>query len=152
MTDYLELLLEEQESEKESPASDWKRRTFRPVNAEERAGGRSEVEAVSFAGYTQNKLGTAQPERTADEEIPLETELRQTRDMTVELLRLRRAVRQAQTGNGHSVEKHGGTLGGDTGFLWMGGKSDVRTADYAALVDMAFARDARRYDGLPGLL
>ena len=152
MTDYLELLLEEQESEEVSQTAAWRRLKIPPRNAVEQDGDLSGYETMQSVEHAQGKTRRRQVERTLDEEISIENDSVRMRGLTVEIRRLRRAVRQANTRNGQSMEQSGGAFGGDAGFLRIGGRPNFKAVDYAALVDVAFARDARRYDGLPGLL
>lgn len=152
MTDYLELLLEEQESEEISQVPEWKRWKIPPMNQVGQIGGQPEVEGGCLVGQPQDKTQMVQAEQASDGRVSFEPEPLQTRNLTVELLRLRRAVRQADSRNSRATEHSGDTFEAAPGFSWMGERRELKAVDYAALVDAAFARDARRYDGLPGLL
>lgn len=152
MTDYLELLLEEPEAEETNQMPEWRNRKVLPGNVTRRDGERFDVETVRLSGKVRENAKTDQTEREADEHRFVEKETLRIRTVESELLRLHRAVRQAEVQSGRPVERGGNVTEGTDDFWRTGGKTRFRTADYAAMVDAAFARDARRYDGLPGLL
>lgn len=154
MIDYLELLLEEAEPEEESLASEWKPKKRFAANQGEQDGAQSELglKRELSADDGQETVWALQKSLAASERLLIADRQLWTQGMAAELLRLHRAVRQAERPVVRTVERGGGVVGGDIGFSWMTGKAQLKTADYAALVDAAFARDARRYDGLPGLL
>ena len=72
--------------------------------------------------------------------------------LTVALARLRRAVRQVNAQAGRRSSSGPEPAGERVGAVRMSGSAQNGAMDYAALVDAAFARDARRYDGPLGLL
>ena len=133
MTDYLDRLLEQQEQEE--------------------AGGLMEWHSVYLRGTAQNKTGVAEAAETAAAAVR-EAELSRlwqrvpgAAQLLQQVQRLHRAVRQAGE-QGHR------TVSSQTAVQWdaVSGRhgtalSARRTVDYAAAVDLAFQRDARRYDG-----
>lgn len=152
MTDYLELLLEEQEAEEKNQVSERKRWKMPTMNLGGRAAQRSEVNREHSTGQTREKARIPQREEASEKRISVGKSSEQPRDLTVELLRLRRATQLADARNNHAIVQGGGTYREPSSFLTMRERQEFKAVDYAALVDAAFARDARRYDGLPGLL
>lgn len=152
MIDYLELLLEEQEMEENRKMPEWKRRNIpRSVGMAQRDTERWEHETVHSVDEVYDRVRLEQEQRDVGVWDSMARDvLRQ--DLTVEILRLRRAVRNADARNGRLREQSGGAVGTNAGVSWNDSRPIGSVADYAALVDAAFARDARRYDGLPGLL
>ncbi len=140
MTDYLEELLAEEEQENEQ-ALEW-------------------VKAV--------RVGLASGRNVPKVDGGEKTEVRQSREETryshryseqtilSEMSRLSRAVVRAHTREqGQTGERQGGTT--LSAMQYIPGAGDtvrIGTAavDYVGLVDAAFERDARRYDGPLGLL
>lgn len=153
MTDYLEQLLEEQEEEQH--AWEWKRSTMRRNGAFVERAPLSQTEKSVAKQEGQTKSDLAERIRSAREQDATELMLRE--DGGMELLsrqtgRLRRAVEQMQRqvrgrvfGETDMVPGRDSHLPGTVGAA-------LRAVDYAAMVDAAFARDARRYDGPLGLL
>lgn len=148
MTDYLEQLLEEQEEEQR--AWEWKWPAARrngeltgrvsPVQTEE-----VYAEQVRWAGSEPAKRKGTHTEHGEGERMAQEYGRMEL--LSGQAGRLRRAVEQMHRQPRGSVlgetdigPGRGGRLPGTAGAV-------SRAADYAALVDAAFARDARRYDG-----
>ncbi|MBO5340372.1 MAG: hypothetical protein J6A62_05190 [Oscillospiraceae bacterium] len=140
MTDYLEELLAEEEQENEQDLQ-W-------------------TKAV--------RVGLASVRKIPEVDGGEETEVRQNReairnsrphtgpDIILEMERLSRAVVRAHTREqGQTGERQGGTAVSAMQYI-PGAGAAVRTGaaavDYVGLVDAAFERDARRYDGPLGLL
>lgn len=148
MTDYLDELLEQQEQEEEQ-GLEWPRPGLRLWVTE----GRSEDAAAHGVTYRQEQAGAAVEQghvRPAQEAAG--PERAQTQPLTAQLDRMRRAVQRAQSQPGRQAASIGQALAGDGGAFFHGQLPRHRAADYAALVDAAFQRDARRYDGPLGLL
>lgn len=139
MTDYLEELLEEQEQEGTARTVRWRRPVIRPAAEREEA-----PQVVQFEDLWQIRPGQElleQPQENAVEAL------------VHELVRTSRAVRQAQRLTGPAQGVASGGLNGQTVHMtWGGINHPARTEDYPALVDTAFQRDARRYDGALRLL
>lgn len=153
MIDYLELLLEEQETEENRQMPEWKRRNNpRSVRMAQQDTDRWEYETVQSVEEAHDRVGVAQAQRDAGVWDSTVRDVLQVQDLTVDILHLRRAVRNADARNGRLREQSGGAVGANAGVSWNDSRPVGSVADYAALVDAAFARDARRYDGLPGLL
>lgn len=172
MTDYLEELLESLEQEKLEQMSEWKR----PVRSKQ-VQGHLEHEPKVWERPRNNGLPQIQQKETE----PLEQEMRAkrraaayvgrvaegeqiqdasptqranpaTQPLAAEIIRLRRAVRQADAQvKRRTSQEIGVSFAGDSAARGVM-PPDSTTKDYAAIVDMAFARDARRYDGPLGLL
>lgn len=139
--DYLEALLELEQEQQEQAGLDW---PTRPVTwaAWDKPGntgrGQRQQERERGNGHAQT-----QPEEQTHRQgvVWLTQRLRQLRG-TVE-----RARQQRKSPVTQAAHEHG------TAPWWTGSKPTLRGAvDYAALVDAAFQRDARRYDGQLGLL
>lgn len=141
MTDYLNQLLEQQEQEEEQ-GLEWPRPGLRLWAAE----GRKEDAAAHGVTYQQEQDGAAV------EQGYVRATQAQTQPLTAQLERLRRAVQRAQSQPGRQGASVGQALAGSGGAFSHGQLPRIRAADYAALVDAAFQRDARRYDGPLGLL
>lgn len=161
MTDYLEALLEQVEQDEEGGLPEW-RRPSRAVYAG--AGGK---DASDGGGETQLRAegtGTAQThslnqpeEQRYQERLSVERleQLRREREPVMLIQRmeqLRRAVRQGLEQAGYRSAAAQAAQPGAAGGLWDLSLPARRAADYAAAVDAAFQRDARRYDGPLGLL
>ena len=153
MTDYLEQLLDEQEEEQRS--WEWKRLAVGRKGDFDRRAPLPGTEESGAVQETQAESDRTQPVRSVREQE--EMQLMQRKDDGTELLsrqtgRLRRAVEQMrrQT-HGRVFGETDMSPGRDSRIPGVAG-AVPRAADYAALVDAAFARDARRYDGPLGLL
>lgn len=72
--------------------------------------------------------------------------------LMTEIMRLHRAVRHAGAQAGHRAVQGTTEANASVSASWRFGSSLPAAANYAAIVDTAFARDARRYDGPLGLL
>ena len=141
MTDYLEELLEQQEQEEQGGTLEWRRLGGRVY-----AGGQYSAAAPDGA---MGQHHAPDAERTSDAESPSAAAAVLNRQLD----RLHRAVRQAQGQSARSaVSVQGGVQPAMAGSWHAGALSARRTADYAAAVDAAFQRDARRYDGPLSLL
>ena len=140
MTDYLDELLEQQEQEEQGDVPEWRR-----------PGGR--VYAVGRPGETGTARTAANGSPPDVQEGPADREKDTATLLARQLDRLHRAVRQAQE---QTVRTAGAPQAAAqpmaAGGLHAGPLSVRRAADYAAAVDAAFQRDARRYDGPLGLL
>lgn len=148
MTDYLEQLLEEQEEEQR--AWEWKRPAIHRNGEAAQRGSLSQTEG-SVAEW-EEQTGSDLATRIRSVRDQKGTQLMPREDDRMELLsrqtgRLRRAVEQMHR------QPRGSVLGeadmGPGRDSRIPGKAGAvsRVAEYAALVDAAFARDARRYDG-----
>lgn len=148
MTDYLEQLLEEQEEEQRT--WEWKRPAMGRNGEAAQRGSLSQTEGSAAEREEQTGSDLVARIRAGREQEG--TQLMPRKDDRMELLsrqtgRLRRAVEQMHRQPRGSVlgETDMGP-GRDSRIPGTAGAVS-RAADYAALVDAAFARDARRYDG-----
>lgn len=175
MTDYLEELLDEQEQEDLPQTAEWKKSriftlglsspadsggfaagvSLTPENALSRGQvgqfKREETAVPARAGQAaRGDSGTtaATPEAAG---MPLSAQAENAPSavwsLEWELKRLHRAVRPWE--GQRTVRMEQGTAAGVSGnsFSYGPAAGSGRAAGYAALVDAAFARDARRYDG-----
>lgn len=148
MTDYLEQLLEEQEEEQRT--WEWKRPAIHRNS-----------EVAQRVPLSQTEGSVAERERQTGSDLAARirsvrkqkgTQLMPREDDRMELLsrqtgRLHRAVEQMQRQTRGSVFGETDIGPGRDGRIPGTAGAVSRAADYAALVDAAFARDARRYDG-----
>lgn len=148
MTDYLEQLLEEQEEEQHT--WEWNRPATHRNGEVAQRGSLSRTEGSVAEREEQAGADLAARIRAVREQEG--TQLMPREEDRMELLsrqtgRLRRAVEQMHSQTRRSVlgETDMGP-GRDSRIPGTAG-AVPRAADYAALVDAAFARDARRYDG-----
>lgn len=140
MTDYLEELLDEEEQENEQGLQ-WTR-AVRAGLASVRAVQESNVDAQAVVQQARTQV--RQSRQDAGYAIALEME------------RLGRAVVRARTPEqGRAGERQGGTTISAAQYIPGAGaavRMGTAAVDYAGLVDAAFERDARRYDGPLSLL
>ena len=150
MTDYLEELLEQQESQEEGAVPDWRER-HPHIWGRQTAGERTAVREAMRPKSLTEENGLQTFEQTAVQ-TAWQERARQL-SLMARMARLNRAVRQAQRqGGGRTAAVQVSAQQETTQMLHAGALSLRRTADYAAAVDAAFQRDARRYDGPLGLL
>ena len=153
MTDYLEQLLEEQEEEQR--AREWKwpaigrngefAQRVQPAQTEESV---PEQEKQAKSDLTQGVRSVpeqAEPELISGGESAAELLGRQTGRLRRAVEQMQRQVRGRPFGETDIAPGRDSRMPGADGAI-------PRAVDYAALVDAAFARDARRYDGPLGLL
>lgn len=171
MTDYLEELLDEQEQEDVQQTAEWKKARIStqglssPADSgglagstqsalstfiTEKAGINSQTEQTDSCGRTRgNNVTTYTAPEAAG--MPLSAQAGGSHSavwsLELELKRLHRAVRP-WVGQ-RAVRMEQGTSAGVSGnpFPLAPAPGSGRAAGYVALVDTAFARDARRYDG-----
>lgn len=139
--DYLEALLELEQEQQEQAGLDW---PARPVTwaAWDKAGNGTQGQ-LQQEWERGNAYDQTQPEEQTRRQgvVWLTQRLRQLRG-TAERARQQRKSLATQAAHDHG-----------TAPWWTGSKPTLRGAvDYAAVVDAAFQRDARRYDGQLGLL
>lgn len=163
MTDYLEALIDAGEQNTQEHALSWKKSRFLPARLAVAETGSGFADGVSPLGATvfpsgRNVLAQADEAQVQDSAVsplgsstatqPVDLDLRSLSwSLELELRKLRRAVHPQKTQSSaqlsHSTQqgfsKNGFSLSPASG--WGG------PAGYAELVDMHFARDARRYDG-----
>ena len=161
MIDYLEELLEQQVSDEEGGTLDWRKGNLRVWQRQ---------------AWEQSALGgAARPqEQTTDDVVTYRQNLSGQGDVQTlvqaaaeavwrkragqlplvgQMTRLHRAVLQAREHSGSRNMTAQSVMQPGMAETRYGGSLSVRrTADYAAAVDAAFQRDARRYDGPLGLL
>lgn len=147
MTDYLDELLEQQEQEEEQ-GLEWPRPGLRLWTPE----GRREDVAVHGVTSRQVQAGAEAARTAAQAAQAVRQGQAAVQPLKGQLDRLRRAVQRAQSQPGRRAASGGQALAGSGGAFPCGQLPRARAADYAALVDAAFQRDARRYDGPLGLL
>ena len=151
MTDYLDELLEQQEEEEQGGLPEW-----RKVGAVA-FGGAERKTADARQGDLRREPGVEETARNSEpgEGNAMRAEERRSAvaELTSRLQQLHRAVRQAQERGLRTVAspQTAARLGLDVGQQAVPVPMH-RMADYAAAVDAAFRRDARRYDGPLGLL
>ena len=134
MTDYLEELLKQQERESEDGVMEWRKR--RVYGAEPRGMARD----GRAAGQASVVLGEAELRPVRENARGMERLLQQTR-------RLHRAVRLVGERERGAAAAFPAEMPWETEARHGAALTARRTADYAAAVDAAFQRDARRYDG-----
>ncbi len=161
MTDYLEELLEQQVNDEEGGTLDWRKGSLHLWD-------RQAWEQIAAGGAIRSQEQTADDVVTYRQNLPGQGDMQTLVQAAAEavwhkraeqlplvgqMARLHRAVIQ--------VREHGGSGNAAVQSVMQPGIADVRhggalsvrrAADYAAAVDAAFQRDARRYDGPLGLL
>ena len=148
MTDYLEQLLDVWQEEDESGTLMWKRKSrkrYEPIGEER--GQRSKVE-------TAESLSTGEPVGQRERWMQQSTVEYRESDVVEKLERLERAVVRGKTGRARAgAWKVSGAMQAAEG-LTMPQTGVAQTGvqrRLATLLDTAFERDARRYDGPLGL-
>lgn len=158
MTDYLERLLEQQETEETDGVVEWHSVHLRgtapnKAGVTEAAEASTAVQAAELSRLRERVSGAAQLLQQVQR---LHRAVRQAevqdRRAVDQVQRLHRTVRQAEIQDCRTVAAQGMTPWEGINGQAAATLSARRTADYAAAVDMAFQRDARRYDGPLGLL
>ena len=161
MTDYLEELLEQQASDEEGGTLDWSKRSLRLWERQaweqmtaDGAARPQEQNVDNAVTYRQNLPGQGDIQTLVQAAAEAVWHKRAGQlPLVGQMALLHRAVQQ--------VREHGGSGNAAVQSVMQPGMADVRhggalsvrrTADYAAAVDAAFQRDARRYDGPLGLL
>ena len=175
MTDYLEELLRQMEQEEEEQAAQWNpvRRSWigvaagrdKPGAKEKVAPGQESAERERSAaerersaaererGAAKRRIGAGKQAIAPEAETAENARSETGRALAEQLSKLRRAVQQMTRSEGRRGVSAAG-LGMDTTASGRknGGWTTFAAAHYAAMVDEAFQRDARRYDGPLGLL
>lgn len=162
MTDYLDELLEQAEQDEEGGLLEW-RRPNRAVYAgagrgDASDGGDGSRQWAEGAGAAQWNSPSQLEEHLRRERVCVEQIEQPNRERASVVLvqrmeQLRRAVRQGQEQARHrSAAAQAAVQPGTAGGLCGVSSPAHWAADYAAAVDAAFQRDARRYDGPLGLL
>lgn len=151
MTDVLEQLLKEEEEDE----NEW---AFPRIPAGTAELTREAVESEDMhtvQGKSDSKAGwpeTVQGAKPVNERAVRIVAGRRIRQEAVwsisdRMTRLHKAVQRHERQNGHSEGSAGAVSGREPFLIRSVAQQPAHTADYAALVDAAFARDARRYDG-----
>lgn len=165
MTDYLESLMELQEQKENEELLEWRR----PALSLATQGQQKEKRQSTDEIHTNQKVETEQlRERRQWEQERVENRHKRSNGeenaemarsdavmesaWTTEMTRLYRAVRRSSVQTSRGMGPGTAALDRSGNGPWSVGLPAVRGIDYAALVDRAFARDARRYDGRLGLL
>lgn len=165
MTDYLEALLSLQEQEEGRELLEWKKPVFPLIpqgrrkekrqladGAEQRL--RNETEWLEER--SRREQGSTDDMRkhsaTKEDSASASSKLELESGLTVQMTQLYRAVRRVSAQAGRGMVPGTDTPDTSRRDLWSVGLPAVKETDCATLVDRVFARDARRYDGLLGLL
>ncbi len=149
MTDYLELLLDEQQDEEEREAFTW-RRTAGYRGPEGATGMHGTVDGPQAAGQRPGPQEGGQGRR-----VQVQAEAAGRAGLQEQLLMLERAVARgkvqqaAQVWKRQAAEQAGTVYGQDARRLNAAAPGVQR--GLAGLLDAEFQRDARRYDGPLGL-
>lgn len=150
LTDYLEALLELEQERQEEDGVDWSARSRMVawVGKTGQSGGEpDEAEHGRLRPASEEKTGVHR-EKTET----VQKKERETFRLAERLRQLRGSVERGIAQRSRNAAAESVQNGAMAAFL-PGGKPTLRGAmDYAALVDAAFQRDARRYDGQLGLL
>ena len=165
MTDYLELLLNLQEQEENEELLEWRRPVLTPAAQGQQTEKQQSADETNRtrkdeAGQLQARRQWEQErvenkrKRPDSEEHSEMARLNPVMESawTTQMIRLDRAVRRSSVQVRRRMSLGAAALDRSGNGPWNVGLSAVRGIDYAALVDRAFARDARRYDGRLGLL
>lgn len=115
---------------------------------------RKAVSAPSITPFFEQRPNAEQAAAQVSKSVP-ETEPQTSfpaEALTAEIIRLRRAIRQADIQVSRRAVSGTDTAAASSSVSWGARTPLSRAENYAALVDAAFARDARRYDGPLGLL
>lgn len=161
MTDYLEELLERQVSDEEGGTLDWRkgslrlweRQAWEQVDANAQ-GHRQEHSADDAVTYRENLSGQGDMQTLVQAAAEAVWHKRAGQlPLVGQMARLHRAALQAREHSGGGNAAVQSVMQPGMADIRHGGVLSVRrAADYAAAVDAAFQRDARRYDGPLGLL
>lgn len=146
MTDYLEELLEQQEEE-QNAMPEWHKRGRRLWSGL----GLKTADALTVHQQQTDGSWTESTRHNAQSE-PDESGQARQQSLVWQLDQVRRAVRQVQGQNGRMTVLSQTAVPQKMEHELRGFRLPARrAADYAAAVDAAFQRDARRYDGPLGL-
>ena len=163
MTDYLEALIDSGEQNAQEQALSWKKLRFLPARLMVAETGSGFADGVSPLGGTvfpprQNTLAQADEAQARNNSVaplesspatqPVDLDLRALSwSLELELRKLRRAVHPQKT-QSSAQPSHSPQQGFSKNSFFLSPASGWGgPANYAELVDMHFARDARRYDG-----